>query len=1058
MWYKHGKIHETSDCLQTNSWLKEHLYESLIELLPSHHKSYTYFVRFLACNFHLRVFWEYQRMVLPESFSRFDKRQTAHIFVPIEMEGMKTRELRRVKLCVGTLPIIRPSGVIIYNAIPRAFVLRLMKRIGLDYTIDASDSQRVRLAFSKTGNLSFFWHPLDSLATMVLRVVIRVQNTADRKVRKIILSLNEFLRLQGIDLNQVVHYSRHTSYFVRPIPNPFNLIYSWREDLNMLNQQQLSLKATVPVQKTNTVTQRTVFSQSSSGIYYSRSDYLNLVEAFIDTLLGYRPYLDADHMGNRLVSTWGTSLLRCIKSVLEKNLKRLDSACYRPLDKLPKIRRLIYSYAKLLNKFFQRVNMYMCDSIYETVVMNPLSQYLDQTNILAESIHLHKLSSKALGGSKPTPALRDVAPSSFSRLCSLCTLEGEQAGTISQYATLARGGHGTEIQTVLRIANYDAPNLDGFLLANSIELEENPVCVHPFVWRRSEFSFLPRVVVQERSEFRTRETSKIGLFFPRSTGFLAPQVNLIPFLLHDDPTRCLMGANMQRQAVALILRQKSIVSTGMESSISSLSGDGLYSLVEGIVTSITSKSIHLRDTFNREVCYLFPLRVCNQRQSRYYSPVVWEGERVFPGQLLVETQSICEGELGLGQNLILAYASWYGYTYEDSILLNEQLTYERTLTSVAMETRDILFNPNEQLTTGVPGSSGTQGCQLNTLGLSRVGSLIERGTIVIGKISLNYGINLPNKGFKILKPYQINAYSQLLGEEPKLVYCNKSLLGGRHFCGVLLYLGLLFAKDYSLEIEDLCVFRCILGRFRHVQSGDKLCGRHGNKGVVSAVWPQADLPYSLEGLVPDLIVSPLSVPSRMNVGQILETLLGLTGIFLDSRWKVPVFMENDSNIRYKRNIIYHKLQRANEYGNYKTLFNPYAPGKTLLRDGRTGTLVLGGSLMGLTYVFKLIHMVQDKVHVRSRGGYSEITQQPVHGKTKAGGQRFGEMEVWAMEAFGAAYELRDLLTLKADHVSYRKVATTAYLNDTGLDPQKYFPESWHFLMKTLNSLGIEIYK
>lgn len=1066
MWCKHTRVNETSDNLP-NLWFKDSLSECLSNVFPPQIRFGDVNVRFMPANFHVRVCWESSNVWSPTQSAGPTRSQVASVFVPVKITDEPTERSRAATCCIGSFPLPLSTGTFVYNHIPRAFVLKSMKRMGFDYKAGSENSHRLRLRFPGAGEIVFFCDLLDTLGTTWAGAMVTSMNRETQNLKRSHLGLLEFLRIQGIHVNRLAYESRYGHYFLQSTFSPICSAYPFRVSFRNRGKrsrrargQGVPLKATIPAQPTSQIKRRLDSDEHSAGFYYSSRDLLHLLDAFFDSIVGSRSSVNTDHMGHRIVSTWNLALLQCIQSVLSQVFSSGEYLASEPDQQSSHpIPKTSGDLPENLTKAFQAMNQKVMDRMYEILTVSPLSQYLDQTNVLAEYVHLHKISSKSLGGSSPTALLRDVAPSSFGRICSLYTIDGENAGTINQYASLARGSQGGELKTLVRFTPHASFNTDRVALFNTTDVEENPICIHPLIWRRSEASVLPRAVVQERNEFRTREISKVNLFFPSSTGFLAPQVNLIPFLWHDDPTRCLMGANMQRQAVSLLLAQKSVVSTGMDTLLSSLNGNGLHSLTEGIVTCVTHNAIYMRDNFNREVRYMFPLVVSNQKQVRHYYPVVWEGERVFPGQLLVQAQGVHDGELCLGQNLFIAYASWYGYTYEDAILLNERLVYERTLTSVTMVQKDVMLGEHEEMTSFLPGVDSKNLCLLNYLGVAPIGSPVEREMVIVGKTALNYRSIAQYETPALLSKPLAALLNVLLGYDPKLMFSNTSVLGDRSLCGVLLYFSLLLVKDAQLGLEDLAVFRCIVGKFRHIEAGDKLCGRHGNKGVVSAIWPQADFPYTTDGLVPDLLVSPLGVPSRMNVGQILETLFGLTGFFLDCRWKANVSVENAYEIRYKRNVLYHKLDSLKEYSHYKTLFNPFLPGKVLMRDGRTGAVLLGGSVLGLSYVFKLTHMVQDKVTARSQGVYAEITQQPVRGKWKIGGQRFGEMEAWAMEAFGAAYELRDLFTLKSDAAGYRETAyETIFFDQLTPSPREIgFPECWHVLVKHLNSLGMEIY-
>ncbi len=988
--------------------------------------------------------------------------------MPVEIEDQLTKKRWKSKLCVGSLPLQLYTGIITYRHIPRAFVSKLVTAVGFRYIVDVINGHRIRLTLSENNHIVLCYLTLRKKVDFKLKVILERGSGKGSRIR---FSLLDFLYSQGINLNQVALRSKYACCLLRHGGRRAKI------DTSRTIRSSLNVKTTIPATQANRIKHRITSDTSANALYYSSYDWLHLVDAYMDRLVLRREYAPVTSMGSRMVGTWSISLLNSVYYVLKKSFPLQD-----PLKGAPRIKRKHISYLVYVqqarkatmackNPFFintlmsmdralNEMTLAMMDIISEMINLNPLAQYLDQTNILAEYVHTLKLSLKFLDvhGSSPGSSLRDIQVSSFGRFCPLFTVDGVKAGTIHQYAHGARSQPGGGIQALLQVINPIQPHEEKFCLLNAMELNCHSICVHPPIWRRSEFSYFPRFVVHEQNEFRTREMSKVYIFSPHSGAFLAPQVNLTPFLLHDDPGRCLMGSHMQRQAVVTLSNQKSMVSTGMEATLASLNGNSVSSLTEGIVTYVASNHLTIRDMFNREIYYFFPVTNGNQREARYYYPVVWEGERVFPGQLLVETQGVHDGELGLGQNLLLAYASWYGYNYEDAILMNERVTHERTLTSVSLDQQELFLRPRDTLTRYLPGTSPKDACVLNRLGLASIGSTIYPNTVMVGKIAKVYKSLIPPGDLTWSDSPIGFLYGRIhLAGKKRLVSANYAWTGSKHFCGVLLYLGLLAMKESSLYLQEWPILRCILGKFRPVEVGDKLCGRHGNKGVVSALWPQADFPYTLEGLVPDLLVSPLGVPSRMNLGQILETLLGLTGLFLDSRWKVRVESGHSSGIKYKRNLIYHKLQTVKDYSSYKTLFNPYYPGKTLFRDGRTGHLIVGGSVLGVSYLFKLIHMVHDKVQVRSQGVYSELTLQPIRGRIKGGGQRFGEMEVWALEAFGAAYELRDLLTLKSDSVTCRRAVYTL----GRLDREIYFyhidwPEAWYMMVKHLNALGIEI--
>jgi DNA-directed RNA polymerase subunit beta len=515
-----------------------------------------------------------------------------------------------------------------------------------------------------------------------------------------------------------------------------------------------------------------------------------------------------------------------------------------------------------------------------------------------------------------------------------------------------------------------------------------------------------------------------------------------------------MGSNMQRQAVPLLYTQKPIIGTGLEAVAILDSGMVIKNYCEGFVKFSSSQKILVDDLLNQSITYyLKKYYRSNQETCINQRPVVWIGEKVFSGQIIADGPSTNDGELSLGRNLTIAYMPWEGYNYEDAIVINERIILDDCLTSVHIEEYETnltyCMTGSDKLTNKLPHLTKYIRRHLNEEGIVKIGSYVKEHDILVGKLTPCAEDSSPEA--KLVRALFT------IKEQPR--FCDSSLRVTHGTEGRVIDIRVISTTVLNKEepsIYTACeIVRIYIAQIRKIQIGDKLAGRHGNKGIISRILTRQDMPYLPDGTPIDIIFNPLGVPSRMNVGQVYECLLGLAGEKLGKRFKIAPFDEIYGN-EASRVLINQKLKQAALNTNSKWLFNSYYPGKIFLRDGRTGEYFDNPITVGKSYILKLIHLVEDKIHARATGPYSMITEQPLAGKSQKGGQRFGEMEVWALEAYGCANTLQELLTIKSDDIDGRNDMYESILVRKDVEkPTPSLPEAFLALIRELNALGLD---
>ena len=748
---------------------------------------------------------------------------------------------------------------------------------------------------------------------------------------------------------------------------------------------------------------------------------------------------DIDHLGNRRV--------RAVGELLQNQLR----------IGLSRIERIAQERMTTRNPKYLRVNVLitskpLASSIREFFGTNPLSQFMDQTNPLAELTHKRRLSVLGPGGitrERAGFAIRDIHPSQYGRICPVETPEGPNAGLIGSLST------------------YGKVNSYGFIEAPFYKVEEGKVLQNSYpiyLDAPSEEDYRiaagdvqltldgtiqnTNIPVRYQNEVINVSSIDVDYIAVSPIQVVSLATALIPFLEHDDANRALMGSNMQRQSVPLLYPEAPLIGTGLEGQTARDSGITLLSTSDGKILQVNGGEIVVKDTNQNMFTYsLRKYQRSNQETCINQRPFVSKNEKITTGQVLADGASTESGELAVGQNILIAYMPWEGYNYEDAFIMSERLLYDELYTSLHIEKFEIDICRTklgtEEVTKNLPYMKEYALKDLDENGIIKVGTRAKEGDILVGKVTPKRDSNsLPEA--KLLRA--------IFGETEKKVR-NTSLRLPNGTAGCVLDIKIFSRNNRDdLPAGTEKIIKVYIAQTRRIQVGDKMAGRHGNKGIISKILPRQDMPYLPDGTFVDMILNPLGVPSRMNVGQLFECLLGLAADNLNIRFKIVPFDEM-YGAEASRALINKKLKEA--AGLNEWIFSSKHPGKMMLRDGRTGQFFDNPITVGCAYMLKLVHLVDDKIHARSTGPYSLVTQQPLGGRAKHGGQRLGEMEVWALEAFGAAYTLQELLTIKSDDMKGRNEALSAIVKGLPM-PLPGIPESFKVLVRELQALCLDI--
>ncbi|OUM89119.1 MAG: DNA-directed RNA polymerase subunit beta [Bacillus thermozeamaize] len=765
------------------------------------------------------------------------------------------------------------------------------------------------------------------------------------------------------------------------------------------------------------------------------ADIIASINYFLNLLHGVGDVDDIDHLGNRR--------LRCVGELLQNQFRIGLSR----MERVVRERMSIQDLQAVTPQALINIRPVIA-AIKEFFGSSQLSQFMDQTNPLAELTHKRRLSALGPGGLTRERAgfeVRDVHYSHYGRMCPIETPEGPNIGLINSLSTYARVNEYGFIETPYRRVDPETGRVTDEIVYMTADEEDNYIIAQANEPLNEDGTFKEEMVTARyrKEEILKVPRDRIDFMDVSPKQVVSVATALIPFLENDDANRALMGANMQRQAVPLLRPEAPLIGTGMEYRAAIDSGVCVISKTDGVVERVTANEIWVRQEEEVDgrlvkgdlIKYrLHKFERSNQGTCINQHPIVKKGDRVKKGDVLADGPSTDQGELALGRNVLVAFMTWEGYNYEDAILLSEKLVQEDIYTSIhieeyEIEARDTKLGP-EEITRDIPNVGEDALKNLDERGIIRVGAEVRDGDILVGKVT--------PKGMTELTAEERLLHA-IFGEKAREV--RDTSLRAPHGGSGIVVDARVFSRENGDELPPGVnqLVRVYVAQKRKISQGDKMAGRHGNKGVISRILPVEDMPFLPDGTPVEIVLNPLGVPSRMNIGQVLETHLGMAAKALGIHIATPVF--DGAN----ENDVWDALEEAG--------FS--RDGKTILYDGRTGEPFDQPVTVGYVYMLKLHHLVDDKIHARSTGPYSLVTQQPLGGKAQFGGQRFGEMEVWALEAYGAAYTLQEILTVKSDDVVGRVKTYESIVKGENI-PEPGIPESFKVLIKELQSLGMDV--
>ena len=753
------------------------------------------------------------------------------------------------------------------------------------------------------------------------------------------------------------------------------------------------------------------------------SDVYASVNYYLDLLHGVGNFDEIDHLGNRRIRQVGELLqnqFRIGVARMERVIR--ERMTTQEMDEVtPKTLINIRPVTAAMKEFFGS---------------SQLSQFMDQTNPLAELTNKRRLSALGPGGLSRDRAgvdVRDVNPSHYGRICPIESPEGQNIGLITSLASYAKiDDYGFIMTPYRKVVDRKLTDDVDYLTADE---EQDFIISQATIETNDDDYIVPdRVTARFKGENIMTSSDKVDYVDVSPQQVVAVTTSCIPFLEHDDATRALMGANMQRQSVPLLRSEAPFIGTGVEAVTAKDSGAVISAKADGVVDYVDAKKIVIKNAKGQDNYFLANFELSNAGTCQHHRPIVHVGDKVHRGQVIADGPSTDKGELALGKNMVVAFMTYNGYNYEDAVILNENLVKDDAYTSLhledyQMQCRDTKLGP-EEITRDIPNVSEEARKNLDENGIVMIGTEVHEGDILVGKVT--------PKGMAELTSEEKLLHA-IFGEKTREVR-DTSLRVPHGGDGIVHDVKIYSRKENDeLPAGVSKVIRIYIVQKRKIQVGDKMSGRHGNKGVISLILPQEDMPYLPDGRPVDIMLNPMGVPSRMNIGQILELHLGMAAKRLGVHVATPVFDGATSQ----------------DVADMMAEAGMDPDGKTVLYNGRTGEPFDNRVSVGVMYMIKLHHMVDDKLHARSTGPYSLVTQQPLGGKAQFGGQRFGEMEVWALYAYGAAHTLQEILTVKSDDVMgrvkvYESIVKGQDVNQAGV------PESFRVLMKEFQALGLDL--
>lgn len=966
-------------------------------------------------------------------------------------------------ICIGSIPFMTPQGTFIINGVSWVIISQILRNPGIYYTINNDGIENATIIFAPRLEIDreikgrFVNKSLKLEIDRKGRIWARV--TGKSKIPFLLLLL-----AMGKKISEIPHQflnkqrTHKLDEIFMCLPEKLMSFYEQVRDTNKSRVRD-SVVSQALMQRLKQIYHLGFIGRSNLNkrlhLKIKRNETSLLPEDVIaaaNFLLKVRSGLgdldDIDHLNNKYVKSVGDvfreQLRIALVSLAKTILRNLRGAVTRRRSPSPK--SLISS--SILKSTFSHF-----------FGGHELSQYLDQTNPLADLIHKRKMSLLGPGGLTRTTAsfrVRDIHPSYYGRICPIETAEGLNAGLICSLATYAKINY----QGIIENLVYNNINIfndeDNYLsYINASEDEELKIAIGTCLAVGQTCQQEESTPALYKEEFISMPWNEANIRSILHVQYLSVGASLIPFLEHDDANRALMGSTMQRQAVPLIIPAKPIVGTGVEAQVALDSGVVVTSLSDGYIKYVDGKKIQQKNT-DHTISTISLLNYQNSSHGTciHQRPIVKKGEIIRKGQILADGAVTVDGELSLGRNILVAYMPWEGYNFEDAILINERLVYEDVFTSLHIEKYSIetfvTDLGDEKITREIPHLNQNLLRHLDDTGLVSIGSWVESGDVLVGKLTPIE----PQDQFRSPEGRLMQAIFGLQ-ELTSKENCLKVPPGGQGRVIDIRIVNNQWLTENNTTMSHIKVVHVYILQKRRIQVGDKVAGRHGNKGIISKILPKQDMPYMQDGTPIDMVLSPLGVPSRMNVGQIFECLLGLAGSILNQNYRIMPFDERYEK-EASRKFVFSELYLAKKKTGFSWLFEPDYPGKSRLFDGRTGQAFDQPVTVGKAYMLKLIHQVDDKIHARSTGPYALVTQQPLRGRANHGGQRIGEMEVWAIEGFGAANILQEMLTIKSDHIIARSKVLGAIVSGESIPKPLGPPECFRLLVRELRCLGIHI--
>ena len=1000
---------------------------------------------------------------------------SAPLFVTAEFMNNETGEIKSQTVFMGDFPLMTDKGTFVINGTERVVVSQLVRSPGayFERSIDKATDKDVftaKIIPSRGAWLEFEIDKKDLVAVRVDRkrkqpvsVLLKALGMTTEEIRErfgqyeIFMATLEKDTIESQDDALLDIYRKLRPGEPPTLENARNLIDNFyfntkRYDLAKVGRYKVNRKLGLDLPLSQSVL--------TLDDVLATIEYILRLHADMPTMEGPRGEVvvetdDIDHFGNRRLRTVGELIQNQIRTGLSR------------MERVVRERMTTQDVEAITPQTLINIRPVVA-AIKEFFGTSQLSQFMDQTNPLAGLTHKRRLSALGPGGLSRERAgfeVRDVHPSHYGRMCPIETPEGPNIGLIGSLATYGRINAFGFVETPYRkvvngkvsdqVDYLTADEEDRFVIAQAnTPLKDNGAM--------SEDRVLVRLKGGEVEFVKPNDVDYMDVS-PRQLWSVATA--MIPFLEHDDANRALMGSNMQRQAVPLLRAEAPLVGTGMEFRAAYDAGDMVLATKAGAVTEVSSDLITVAEDDGEYTTYaLDKFTRSNQGTSINQRPIVTEGQRIEVGQVLADGPSTDQGELALGKNLLVAFMSWEGHNYEDAIILSQRLVQDDVLSSIHIEeheidARDTKLGP-EEITRDIPNVSEEVLADLDERGIIRVGADVVPGDILVGKVT--------PKGETELTPEE-RLLRAIFGEKAREVR-DTSLKVPHGESGKIIGVRV-FDIDEGDELPPGVnrLVRVYIAQKRKITEGDKLAGRHGNKGVIAKILPVEDMPFLSDGTPVDIVLNPLGVPGRMNVGQVLETHLGWAAA---AGWEVDTSDPRVANLPKEVQSVQPRSRiatpvfdgaREDELSTILESTRPTADGlhlvnangKANLFEGRSGEPIPGEISVGYIYILKLLHLVDDKIHARSTGPYSMITQQPLGGKAQFGGQRFGEMEVWALEAYGAAYALQELLTIKSDDVLGRVKVYEAIVKGENI-PEPGIPESFKVLVKEMQSLCLNV--